>query len=322
MKIYIIPSVLLLSAVALVSFSNDIESIHAIDDSNMTLLSQSNAAENINRLEFTGKKNTADTTFQSSSPESIGFILDSVNDAPIESSTAKSNVLVFEKIDPTLNSSAHAASTTPNIEVKNARDIAVYGDKIVVSSEAVSPRDSNKLYVYETSAHSLSLTKVFETDYKHWGIFISGNTLYASMDNTNSIAVYTNIFDKADGVLVADDVFVVEGAKSLRGVTYDEFEDILFLTDVGNPLNDGDDAIHTINNFSFKYSGMGTHRVLAAADMTTTTGFKSMLGNPVDLEYKNIGKVLYAAEHNNQAGFIPNMKKSSSGTSDIHLNVE
>jgi hypothetical protein len=242
--------------------------------------------------------------------------------------------LVFENIDHTKQDSALAASMT-NIEVKNARDIAVSGNRIIVSSEAVGSTDSNKFYVYESNGHSISLTKVFETDSKHRGIFISGSTLYAAMDNSNSIAVYNNFFDKFEGVLTADDVFVVEGAKALRGVTYDEVDDTLFLTDVGNPLIDGDDAIHTINNFSVKYKGMGSYGVLAAADIKTITGSNSMLGNPVDLEYSNIGKVLYAAEHRAN-GFMPlgfpatpttgdfasKIKKSSSGISSIHLNVE
>jgi len=340
MKKFIVPSVLLLSAIALVSFSNEDENIDATVDSSVALLKEDNTYGKMDRVHLTDKKNTTNTTLKSSKSNSVGLLYDPIKDSLTEVSRSKNNVLVFEnidpvKIDPVKHDFALASTLGTNIEVKNARDIAVSGNRIVVSSEASSPTDSNRFYVYESTGNSLSLTKVFETDSKHLGIFIDDHTLYAIIANSNSIAVYNNIFDKADGLLTADDVFVVEGANSLRGVTYDQLEDTLFLTDVGDPSNDRDDAVITINHFSVKYGIIGSYGVLAAADTKKITGSKSMMGIPVDVEYDNIGKVLYAAGRNT-SGFMPSgftttptlgdvapkMKQSSSGTSGIYLNVE
>ena len=339
MKKLTLPTAFLLSAFALVSCSTDNESVDDTSDAfngpKVTLFTGSNTSGKINMFDLTDMKNITNKSFQSASRDSGGLRFDPINGSLIEASRSESNVLVFENINNMQSGASLAPSLRADVEVRNARDIAVSGNRIVVSADAVEPRDSNKFYVYESNGTSLRLVKIFETGYQHWGIFIEGDRLYAAMDNSNSIAVYNNFFSKPAGSLTADDVVNVEGAQSLRGITYDEFEDTLFLADVGNPLDDSDGAIHTIKNFSVKYSGMGSYGSFEAADVKTVRGSKSMLGNPVALEYDSIGKVLYAAERSTNGGmalgfntleqagdFAPMMQQSVSGISSIHLNVE
>jgi hypothetical protein len=339
MKNYTLPAALLFSAIALTSCSTDNESI---DDTSMdlntpkvTLYTGSNTSGKINMFDLTDRNKITNKSFQSSSRDSGALRYDPINGCLFEASRSEHNVLVFENINNSESGASLAPSLRSDVEVENARDIVVSGNRIIVSADAVGPRDSNKFYVYETTGDAVRLINIFETGYQHWGIFLSGDTLYAAMDNSSSIAVYENFFSKTSGTLTADDVFFVEGAKSLRGITYDETEDTLFLADVVNPLDDSDGAIHTIKNFSVVYSGLGSFGEIKAADIKTVSGSNSMLGNPVDLQYDNIGKILYAAERSTNGGMAlgfegsadggnksPMMQKAVSGISSIHLNVE
>ncbi|WP_194849975.1 YncE family protein [Nonlabens antarcticus] len=339
MKNFTLPAALLFSMAVLVSCSTDSEGID--DTSNptigpkVTLFTGSNTSGKINMYDMSDMRNVTNKSFQSTSRDSGGLRFDPIQGNLVEASRSENNVLVFENINNSLDGSSLAPTLRSDVQVENPRDIIIAGNKIIVSSDAAGPRDSNKFYVYDSNGDSVKLVKVFETGFQHWGIFLAGNTLYAAMDNSGSIAVYNNFLSNDSGVLTANDVFLIEGAKSLRGITYDDIEDTLFLADVGNPLDDSDGAIHTIKNFSVKYSGMSSYGTIEAQDIKTVQGSKSMLGNPIDLQYDHIGKVLYAAERSTNGGMAlafdnsdeggdvsPMMQKAVSGISSIHLNVE
>lgn len=338
MKNFTLPAAILFTAVTLVSCSTDSEGIDGIslitDGAKVTLFTGSNTSAKINMFEILGDQTTMSKSFQSASRDGNGIHYDPINDCLFEASRSENNVLVFENLNNNASGSSLAPSLRSDVQVENPRDIAVAGDRIVVSSDAVGPRDSNKFYVYENTGSSVRLVNVYETGNQHWGIFLAGNTLYAAIDNSGRIAVYNNFFSNNSGELTADDQIFIEGAQSLRGITYDEVEDQLFLADVRNPLDDSDGAIHTIKNFSVIYSGLETFGTITAADVTTVSGSASMLGNPVDLEYDNVGKVLYAAERSthgrmalafdttDNASSTSMMQKAVSGISSIHLNVE
>ncbi|BAO56566.1 LVIVD repeat-containing protein [Nonlabens marinus] len=339
MKNFTLPAALLFSAFAFVSCSTDSE---GIDDtsapltlSKATLFTGSNTSGKINMFDVSDMNEITNKSFQSASRDSDGIHYDPINDCLFEASRSERDVLVFENLNNNENGASLAPSLRSDVQVENPRDIAVSGNRIVVSSDAAGPGESNKFYVYESTPNSVRLVNIYETGYQHWGIFLRGNTLYAAMDNSGRIAVYNDFFSNTSGELTADDIFRVTGAKSLRGVTYDEVEDKLFLADVGNPLNDSDGAIHTIDNFSVIYSGMNAFSSINASDVKTITGANTMLGNPVDLEYDNKAKVLYAAERSTNGGMAlafdnfsnggnmsPRMKQAVSGISSIYLNVE
>lgn len=285
-------------------------------------------------FDFTDRNNITNKSFKSASTDGNGIHYDPLNDCLFEASRSESNVLVFENLGNNESGAALAPSLRSDVQVENPRDIAIAGDKIIVSSDAAGPNDSNKFYIYESTPNAVRLVNIYETGNQSWGIFIVGNTLYAAVDNSDRIAVYNNFFDNQNGEVTADDFIFIEGAQSLRGITYDSVGDQLFLADVGNPLNDSDGAIHTIKNFSVIYSGMNNFATIASSDIETITGSSTLLGNPVDLEYDNISKTLYTAERSTNGGMAlafdmnttgnskPMMKQSVAGISSIYLNVE
>ena len=339
MKKFTLTAAILFTAATFVSCSTDSEGMDGIDDTSalvsgpkVTLFTGSNTSGKINMFDMTDRKNITNKSFKSASTDGNGIHYDPINDCLFEASRSESNVLVFENLNNNESGAALAPSIMSDVQVENPRDIAISGDRIVVSSDATGPRDSNKFYVYESTSNSVRLVNVYETGNQHWGIFLAGNTLYAAIDNSGRIAVYNDFFSKPSGELTADDQITIEGAQSLRGITYDEVEDQLFLADVRNPLDDSDGAIHTIKNFSVIYSGLEAYGTIS--EVNTVSGAESMLGNPVDLEYDNIGKVLYTAERATNGGMAlafdmnttgnmkPMMQQSVSGISSIYLNVE
>jgi len=338
MKKFTLPAVLLLSIATLVSCSTDSEGIDdtsaPVSGPKVTLFTGSNTSGKINMFDISDNNNITNKSFQSASTDGNGIHYDPLNDCLFEASRSESDVLVFENLNNNESGAALAPSLRSDVQVENPRDIAIDGNRIVVSADAVGPGDSNKFYVYENTANSVRLINIYETGNQHWGIFLAGNTLYAAVDNSGRIAVYNNFFDNNNGELTADDQIFIEGAKSLRGITYDAVEDQLFLADVGNPLNDSDGAIHTIKNFSVIYSGLGSFGTIGSNDIQTTTGSNTMLGNPLDVEYDSVSKVLYTAERSTNGGMAlafdmnttgnnsPKMQQSVSGISSIYLNVE
>ncbi len=339
MKTITLPAIMLFAATSLISCSTDSE---GIDDTSVvnsiqgktTLFTGSNTSGKINVFDVTDRQNITNRSFQSASTDGNGLHYDPVNDCLFEASRSERNVLVFEQLNSNESGSALAPTLQSDVRVDNPRDIAVSGNRIVVSSDAAGPRDSNKFYVYESTPNAIRLLKIYETGNQHWGIFLLGDTLYAAVDNSGRIAVYNDFFNNESGELTADNQIFIEGAQSLRGITYDEVEDQLFLADVRNPLNDSDGAIHTIKNFSVIYSGLETFGTITSDDVITVTGSSTMLGNPVDLQYDNISKVLYTAERatnggmalgfdmNNGGNQTPSIQQPVSGISSIYLNVE
>jgi 6-phosphogluconolactonase (cycloisomerase 2 family) len=340
MKTFTLPAFLLLVMTALVSCSDseNIDDVSEIDSGELgkvSLFTGSNTSGKINVFDFTDFSNVRSKSFRSASRDSDGIHYDPTQDCLFEASRSESNVLVFQNLGNAQNGTALAPSLRSDVQVENPRDIAVSGDMVVVSADAKGPGDSNKFYVYQSTPDAVRLLNVYETGNQHWGIFLSGNTLYAARDNSGSIAVYEDFFSNESGELTADDIVTIEGAQSLRGVTYDEVEDCLFLADVGNPLDDSDGSIHTIRNFSVVYSGLESFGIIDASNVSTMTGANTMLGNPVDIEYDSIGKVLYAAERSTNGGMAlaftnleqsgdvqPVMQQDVSGISSIYLNVE
>lgn len=336
MKNFTLIFVVLLSATTLISFLNDNENIDNTNTSIGPKVTLNTGSNVIGKFDLTDRNNITNTSFQSASSDVSAIKLDADSGSLIEASKSQNNVLIFENINNTSNGTALALSLSSDVKVENARDIAVVGNKIVVSSDGVGPGDSNKFYVYETTSNALKLVKVFETGHQHWGIFMIGTTLYTAVDNSGYIAIYHDFFNRPAGELTANDILFIEGVKSLRGITYDDTDDTLFLSDVVEPSNDIDGAIHTINNFSLIYSGLGSHGTIESANIKTVRGSRSMLGYPDALQYdNNIGKILYTAERADNEGMAlgfdaasssgdhtPILKENISAISSIYLNVE
>jgi hypothetical protein len=338
MKKFTLPTILLLSLTALVSCTTDTEGIDdtsaPLEGKKVTLFTGSNTSGKINMFDFSNPASITNKSFKSASADGNGIHYDPLNDCLFEASRSERNVLVFENLNNSASGSALAPTLTSDVQVENPRDIAISGNRIVVSSDAAGSGDSNRFYVYENTPNSVRLLNIYETGNQHWGIFLSGNTLYAAVDNSNRIAVYENFFANESGELNADDQIEIAGATSLRGITYDEVDDQLILADVGNPLRDNDGAIHSISNFSVIKSGLEKFGTITRDNVNTLTGADTMLGNPLDVEYDRESKVIYAAERSTNGGMAlafdmstpgnntPFIQQSVSGISSIYLDVE
>ena len=112
-----------------------------------------------------------------------------------------------------------AADFSGSAELASPREIAVFGNKVVVSSNS-----ENKFYVYEYNGSSFSLLNTFDAGFNTWGITFMGNSLLAVVDNTSDLAVYDNFLTafSADGAITPTKRITVEGIVRTHGIDYSE----------------------------------------------------------------------------------------------------
>jgi hypothetical protein len=78
----------------------------------------------------------------------------------------------------------------------------------------------------------------------------------------------------------------------------------MVLTDVGAAASDSDGGVIVINNFSSVFSSTANNGTISTANQIRIYGPNSMLGNPVDVAYDNVTKMIYVAERANGGGRV------------------
>ena len=181
----------------------------------------------------------------------------------------------------------------------NGREIAVNEDILVVAEDVT---DANQLVVYTVYQGSLRLERVYNVHFNLWGIQLVGNTLFAIQDNTDKLAVFNNFGSKPEGDLQPNQVVSIEGIVRTHGISYNDMNDIMVLTDVGEGAIDDDGAFHVIENFSTKLDAAGDGGAIMMDDQVRVAGDMTFLGNPVDVALSVMEKKVYVAERANGGG--------------------
>jgi hypothetical protein len=96
----------------------------------------------------------------------------------------------------------------------------------------------------------------------------------------------------------------IEGLVRTHGITYSSVENTMVLTDVAAATSDSDGGIIIINNFSSVFSSTANNGTIAMSSQLRIYGPNSMLGNPVDVAYDNVTKMIYVAERVNGGGRV------------------
>ena len=184
-------------------------------------------------------------------------------------------------------------------DFNNGREITVSGNQLVVAEDVDS---MNQFVVYTIEHGALTLDRIYDVDIDLWGIQLVGNTLYAVQDQSNMLAVYYDFGSKPAGHLAADQKVAIEGLVRTHGLSYDEKNDIMILTDIADAMNDSDGAFHVIDDFTHKLHEAGDGGTIALKDQIRVAGDKTYLGNPVDIAFSVDEKKVYVAERANGGG--------------------
>jgi hypothetical protein len=196
-------------------------------------------------------------------------------------------------------------------DFSNGRGLAVVGRQYVVAQDASDANNNtNGFVIYEdTNDDGLNRLRTYTTSINTWGLQYIGDDMYAVVDNSDSIAVFNDFFGNADNAMVEPDSYIrIDGLVRTHGIQYDEDEDIMVLTDVGEASSDSDGALFIINNFS-SFSGS----TVTAADYTKISGNSTMLGNPVDVDYDEDTDRIYVAERLRDGGLLLVFSADDSG---------
>lgn len=257
-------------------------------------------------------------TLTTASTAAEGIYYDADSDEIIQASRSSNQLNVYGSISTYLASAVINASVSSSSDVQSPRDIAVKDNFVVVADNADVDGNADtpdgRLFVYTKSNGSLTLRNVVTTDFALWGIEFVGNDLFAVVDKTNELAVFTSFTatNTTDATVSASKRIAIEGIVRTHGLAYDN--GTMILTDVGDAASDSDGAFHIISDFDAKFNGVSDGGVMAVANnQVRVSGSNTALGNPVSAEYDAASKTIFIAEAANGGGRVLSFSNADAG---------
>jgi hypothetical protein len=196
-------------------------------------------------------------------------------------------------------------ASTGNTDFNNPREIAVSGDKVIVTQDQNAANgNTNKLIVYQKTNAGFTLLNSYTVNFKTWGIHIEGTTLYAVADSSSDLVVFENFFSNANGSILPTKRVTIEGLVRTHGITFSVADNRMILTDVGSATSDSDGGIIVINDFTSRIAATANLGTIAMSNQVRIYGASSTLGNPVDVAYDSVTNYIYIAERLNAGGKV------------------
>ena len=259
------------------------------------LYATSTANGNIFQFDATGNS-LKTTTTQSESSEGIYY--NALDDILVQASRSAMQLEAYAAFSTVADGSTVAASFTSPTDLMSPREIAVYGNKIVVADNA-----ENRFFVYSHDGSSFRLINNFRFECRGvWGITFKGDDLLAVVDNTGDLAIFNDFFTKytVDGDIIPEKIITIQGIVRTHGIDYSESDDVLVMTDIGDAANVTDDGgFQVIQGFSAKLEAIENGGTISLSEQTRVAGPATMMGNPIDIAYDNDSKSVYIAEVGN-----------------------
>jgi hypothetical protein len=196
-------------------------------------------------------------------------------------------------------------SSTGNTDFSNPREIAVVGDKVVVTQDqSAANGNTNKLVVYQKTNAGFTLLNSYTVNFKTWGIHVEGTTLYAVADLASDLLVFENFFSNPNGSILPTKRVTIEGLVRTHGITFSPTDNRMVLTDVGSATSATDGGIIVINDFTTRIAATPNMGTIAMTNQVRIYGPNSTLGNPVDVAYDSVTNNIYVAERLNAGGKV------------------
>jgi hypothetical protein len=312
MKIKIFTSILLL--ILIVTTTSCTDENEVLDDplNRAELFVTSNANGTISVYDFSDISTIETTTLTTSSSDNEGIHYNPIADELFVASRSNFNLNIYTGVENQIDGLTGAATgeITGSADFDSPRDIAVRGNIIVVSDSGDST-----LYLYTRTASGIELRNEFDINFPIWGIEFVGNDLYAVVDQSGDLAIFTNFLNNtANGNLTESKRITIEGIVRTQGITYEATSDVLVLTDIGSSSSDSDGGLHIIAGAISKISAVASGGSLAIiGNQVKLAGSNTLLGNPVDVDYDPATETIYVAEKANGGGRILGFDAIASG---------
>lgn len=237
-----------------------------------------------------------------------GAYFNSETDELILASRTSNTLQLYKGVNSSIANNADALmlqSATVNTDFNNPREIAVSGDKVIVTQDQNAANGNvNKFIVYQKTNSGFTLLNSYTLNFKVWGIHIEGNTLYAVADLSSDLLVFDNFFSNATGSILPTKRVTIEGLVRTHGITFSATDNRMILTDVGSATSDIDGGIIVINDFSTKIAATANMGTITMPNQVRIYGTNSTLGNPVDVAYDSVTDYIYIAERLNAGGKV------------------
>ena len=218
---------------------------------------------------------------------------------------------ISDLVDASLDLSVDFSSIA---SLQSPRDLAVNGDIYVVSDNANA---NGRFFVFEKDGESFTLRNTVTVEFAVWGIEFVGNDLYAVVDSSSDLAVFTNFAstNTTNATVAASKRITIEGITRTHGLDYDG--GTMIMTDIAAASGgdfDTDGAFHVITDFDSKFDAVDDGATLAVEDQIRFEGDATLLGNPVNVVYDAEADAVYVAELANGGGKINSYANVSSST--------
>ena len=281
------------------------------DDLRVNLYASSNTSGNITayQIEDDGDVEVRTLLTIAASTDGEGLFVDSDEDEITQVSRSNKNINTYDELDGTDDGDALEIEAGGPTILGSPRDIAVNGNLYVVSDNMdVDGDDStvdNRLWVFVRNDNTYTLRNVITTDFAVWGIEFVGGNLYAVVDKTNEVALFSDFENNftTSGTALPSKRIAIEGIVRTHGLGQDG--GTMILTDIGDAQSDSDGGFHFISDFQAKFSAVedgGT--LLVASNQIRVAGSSTFLGNPVSVDFDSDSNTVYIAERANSGGRV------------------
>ncbi|OAB78975.1 hypothetical protein [Cochleicola gelatinilyticus] len=309
------------------------------EDLRVELYASSNTDGNVTKYDMSDMSNTTSEMFVTLSTDSEGLYYDDDTNELTLSSRAPLQLNTYANIDAATDGVTLNATISSSPVLLSPRDLAVNDDIYVVSDNADVDGDTTtndgRLFVFVKGDNGFTLRNTVTVDFAVWGIEFVGNNLYAVVDKTNQLAVFTNFSasNTTDATVAASKTITVEGIVRTHGIGYDD--GTMILTDIGDAAVDNDGGFHIITDFDSKFSGVADGGTLAVSDQVRVAGSNTFLGNPISAEFDSDTNTVFIAERANGGGRVlaftnadaggniaPSVNNTLSGASSLYFYSE
>lgn len=312
------------------------------DDLRVNLYATSNTSGNITayQIEDDGDVEVRSLLTASGTLDSEGLFVDSDEDEITQVNRTNKNLNTFDSLDSTDNGDALELEAGSPTVLGSPRDLAVRGNTYVVSDNMdVDGDDStvdNRLWVFVRNDNTYTLRNVITTNFAVWGIEFVGSNLYAVVDKTNEIALFSDFENNftTTGPASPTKRVAIEGLTRTHGIGQDG--GTMVLTDIGDATVDSDGGFHIISDFQAKYGAVANGGILSlAGNQVRVAGAATFLGNPVSADYDSDSKTVYIAERANAGGRVlgftnptaggniaPNFNRNLGGASSVYFSQD
>ena len=292
---------------SLSSCEDDDDTFLGIDfDNDGTLFLSSNTSGTVGVLNLEDGDTPSIETFTAAGADGDGLYFDGGEGNLYQVNRSNNTVVeyndVIDDLDDPNGVDVEARSTS---DFTNGRGMAYRDDRVVVAQQGSDVNDNmNRFVVYDVSDDDdlIARRASYPTNIALWGIQFVGSDLYAVVDKSDSVAVYNNFLDNTDGDTIMPDRYIqVMGIVRTHGLEYNDEDDIMILTDIGDADSDSDGALAVIRNFS----NLGTSATLVdSSGYTRIGGAATRLGNPVDVAWDEDTDRFYVADRATDGGTL------------------